>query len=501
MTDRRALLRNSLAIAATAPAQSVPAEQRDTRFDYTPSLQRRTRNVRDFGAKGDGVTDDTEAFNRATQADAEWSWEMLAAIIVPAGRYRVAGTVFLRKGQSLIGEGLSTYIDAAGAQRSTFIMGRRRDGKRGTEDPGGLPVRIERMMGLGGAASEGFIYATIPGFQISTLFLTAVGLGIEIEAADGIVSDIEIDQCLTAILMRNSQNIVLSNLNLYLANYGLSLAGNSRDIAVVNATFCYTRYAAILLGDGARDITSVSITGCVFTNNVPYETFEGYIYSRASHSDILVTGCTFRNAPDFAIRQGAGTDLSLTVHGCIFDGQRTNPDYNQSLSPKGIRTGHGRFVIASCTFRRMASNAISVGSGLITLDVDGGVIEDVEGSAIRVDGEPSGAIVIRNLRGVARVTAEGSDHGIELPWLGARARWHLTINGRDPSAPTPAAQFLIAVGPSGPVVHTIWSMGAPALLNVSGNQAPGGEKAALRVEVASRQFGSTAPAADVSVHA
>ena len=356
-------------------------------------------------------------------------------------------------------------------------------------------------MGLGGAASEGFIYATIPGFQISTLFLTAVGMGIEIEAADGIVSDVEIDQCLTAIFVRNSQNLVFSNLNLYLANYGLSLAGNSRDIAIVNATFCYTRYAAILLGDGARDITSVSVTGCIFTNNVPYDTFEGYIYSRASHSDVLVTGCTFRNAPAYAIQQGAGTNLTLTIHGCVFDGQRTNPDYNQSLSPKGIRTGHGQFVVAGCTFRRIISDAISIGPGLITLDVDGGVIEDVAGSAFSIDGEPSGAIAIRHMRGLARITTEGGDHGITLPWLGIRARWQITINGRDINALTHAAQFLVAVGPSGPLTHTIWSMGAPTTLIALGNQAPNGEKNKLHLKVPSRQFGPSAPSADVSVHA
>lgn len=465
----------------------------------------RTRNVRDFGAKGDGVTDDTEAFNRATEADVEWSWDLLCSIIVPAGRYRIAGTVFLRKGQSLIGEGLSTYIDAAGAKRSTFIMGRRRDNSRGVEDPGGLPVRVERLMGLGGAPDQGFIYATIPGFQISALFLTAVGLGIEIEAADGIVSDVEIDQCLTGILIRNSQNVILSNLNMYLANYGISFAENCRDITISNSILCYSKFAGILLGDGANNITSVSVMGCIFTNNVPYETFEGYIYSRASNSDLLVTGCIFRNSPNYAVSQGAGVGLSISLHGCLFDGQRTNPDYNQSLTPKGIRTGHGRFSLVNCAFRHLASEAIHIGTGLLSLDVEGGAIEGVTRDAIVVDGDPAGPIAIRNMRGLAQVRTAGNEHGVTLPWLGKRSRWQVTINGRDADAPTMTAHFMVAAKPEGPAAQMLWSMGASATAAVSATIPAGAAAAAsgraLVLRLDARQFGTTAPAVDVSGHA
>jgi hypothetical protein len=465
-----------------------------------------TRNVRDFGAKGDGITDDTEAFNRATEADVEWSWDLLCSIIVPAGRYRIAGTVFLRKGQSLIGEGLSTYIDAAGAKRSTFIMGRRRDNNRGVEDPGGLPVRVERLMGLGGAPDQGFIYAAIPGFQISALFLTAVGLGIEIEAADGIISDVEIDQCLTGILIRNSQNVVLSNLNLYLANYGITFAGNCRDIGIVNSILCYSKFAAILLGDGVENITSISVTGCIFTNNVPYETFEGYIYSRASNSDLLVTGCIFRNSPGYAVNQGAGVELSMSLHGCLFDGERTNPDYNQSLTPKGIRTGHGRFSLFNCTFRRLASEAIHIGAGLLSLDVEGGVVEEIARDVIIVDGDPAGPVAIRNMRGLAQVRTVGNEHSVTLPWLGKRSRWHVTINGRDADAPTMAAQFMIAAKREGPAAQMLWSAGANAAMAVSttiiaGDSAVATAGRGLKLRLDARQFGATAPVVDISGHA
>ncbi|QHL90229.1 hypothetical protein GVO57_04485 [Sphingomonas changnyeongensis] len=445
--------RTALALAALPALSSARA----TSTSANPAS--RTFNVRDFGAKGDGVTDDTEAFNRAARADAEWSWDLLSSIIVPAGRYRITGTVFLRKGQSLIGEGLSTYIDATGAQRSTFVMGRRRDANRGTEDPGGLPVRIERLMGLGGAADQGFIFAAIPGFQISGLFLTAVGLGIEIEAADGIISDIEIDQCLTAFLIRNSQNLVLSNLNLYLANYGVRFDSRCRDVTISNSGFFYTRYAAILLNDGAREIDAVSIAGCTFANNIPYDTFAGYIYSRASASDVLVTGCTFRNAPGYAVNQGAGTDLLMSVQGCVFDGQRTNAVYDQSPSPKGLHLRNGRFLVSNCVFRRMPEDAIRIGAGGGSLSVEGGTIEDMRGDPIIAAETANWTICIRNLSGLARISPNRDGLAVSMPWLGPQTRWQATVLAGGGGGTLTAAQLLVSAAGNGIAAEPVWTAG------------------------------------------
>jgi len=48
-------------------------------------------SVRLFGAKGDGVTDDTKAFQRAIDATAE------GAIRVPRGRYVITDFVYIRR--------------------------------------------------------------------------------------------------------------------------------------------------------------------------------------------------------------------------------------------------------------------------------------------------------------------------------------------------------------------------------------------------------------------
>jgi hypothetical protein len=65
-----------------------------------------TTSVRDFGAVGDGLADDTLAFQAALAASAD--------VHVPPGTWRVAGTITLAHGRRLHGAGQASVIKAAG---------------------------------------------------------------------------------------------------------------------------------------------------------------------------------------------------------------------------------------------------------------------------------------------------------------------------------------------------------------------------------------------------
>lgn len=483
---RTALLVTSLAAAAVAGGASAPAA--------APMANRASRNVRDYGAMGDGVTDDTEAFNRATQADAEWSPTLATAILVPAGRYRITDSVYLRRGQSLLGEGVSTLIDAGGARGSTFILGRRRSGAaRGEADPGGLPVLAASLLGLGGNAEHGFFYISVEGFQLRNLFLSAVGLGLEIEASDGIVSDVAIDQCLSGVHMRRSQNNVFQNLNIFSANYGITFGELCRDIVVANAIFSYTRYASVLLAENATDITSIKLANCTFTSNEQYETFIGHIHSRATRSDIQISSCTFRNMPGPAIWQGTGVGLTVDMHNCILDGRRTNPTYAQSGRSSGIRTGHGSFFINGCNFRNLQAEAIQIAAGLERLTVEGGAV-DGGLLAIKVDDGVSGALTVRNMQGMAEVRGAAEGHSVLLPDLGPRTHWQLDVVSRDPNAGVPSARFTVSNRRGRPT----WHSGAPDGTGAKLRQAADGR---LSLLLPRAQFGDATPAVEASAYA
>jgi hypothetical protein len=404
-------------------------------------------NVKDFGAAADGVTDDTEAFNRATRATDPWTEDLAVAIKVPAGRYRIAGTVYVRRGQSLFGEGFSTFIDARGATASTFVLGRRQEGERGTADPSGLPISMESLMALGGSPTTGLIYVALEGFQIRNLFLSAVGVGLEIEGADGIVSNITVDQCLNGISLKNSQNVVLDNLTFYLANFGITIDSRCADVVISNSIFSYTRHASVLLADKAHDISAVRLSGCLFTSNEPFSTFLANVYCRASSSDLQIDGCTFRNMAGYAIWQAAGIDLTMDVRGCVIDGRRTNPVYDQSMKSAGIRTGFGSFTINDCHFRNLQAEALSVGVGFAALTVYGGTIARSVDTPILVDPGASGAVRVRDVEGVARIDNMGDERRLLLPSLGSRTHWQVTVATRDPAQMIPI-QLLLDTQPS-----------------------------------------------------
>lgn len=62
-------------------------------------------NVKDFGAKGDGVTDDTEAFNKAIAATDN------GAVYIPEGTYRVTNVIYIKKPNLVLrGSGPDTTV-------------------------------------------------------------------------------------------------------------------------------------------------------------------------------------------------------------------------------------------------------------------------------------------------------------------------------------------------------------------------------------------------------
>ena len=61
-------------------------------------------NVKDFGVKGDGVTDDTDAINELFE-------NMNGSFYFPAGTYNITGTIFLPGNSEMYGDGDLTVID------------------------------------------------------------------------------------------------------------------------------------------------------------------------------------------------------------------------------------------------------------------------------------------------------------------------------------------------------------------------------------------------------
>ncbi len=74
-------------------------------------------SVKDYGAVGDGVTDDTVAINKALATGSD-------TVIIPAGTYKVSGTLLIPVYTTLIGNGRDTVItpSSSGVFTSNFVV-------------------------------------------------------------------------------------------------------------------------------------------------------------------------------------------------------------------------------------------------------------------------------------------------------------------------------------------------------------------------------------------
>jgi hypothetical protein len=310
-------------------------------------------SVLDFGADPTGVADSTAAFNLATNAahagTGLFDQDFPGGVFVPAGVYKLSGTVYVHKGQHLYGVGAgASKIDASGmtgASVPVFKMGFSASG----EDVGGLAPEISEIWCYGGPVSYPVIEATVAGAFIHDVFMTSPGIGIRITGGDILVSNVIIDQAQKGIELAG-QNNCISDVLFYNMNYGIYISSNTFDCQINNCHFEYQEFTDIIFDTAATNIQNVTIQGCQFVTNEQYSTKVATIDIRSAGSSITIQGCQFRNGKGFAIAKTTGIGGNITVYNCVFNGLKTNPAYAQSTTAAGIDISFANFNISNCQF-------------------------------------------------------------------------------------------------------------------------------------------------------
>lgn len=353
--------------------QEAAANTVITNYAYPPG------NVLRYGADPTGTLDSSLAFNRATFAT-YGSWvpnERPWVVHVPAGKYRIDSTVYVRSGVAILGEGMATYIEGNSFGPGTadmFIMGWGLISGVPTMDSGGYPPELANMFFNGGPSGGGAcVHQNFPGGLIHDCWFAAPGLGINL--AGGYVYDCEIDLGLVGMKIGPSTNQTVSNVRFFNQNFCLDFDVASTDIAdciISGCTFEYPKIAAVQLGTGAAKVRGLKFVGCDFTNND--QTFPAYVTQVSiTNADCLVefNQCTFHNWKDFALSiQTTGT---VICKGCVFDRLKTHTSYQQSTTAGVATISQGTLTLSDCDFLNLANYAVSMtGASLITVNVVGG---------------------------------------------------------------------------------------------------------------------------------
>ena len=279
-------------------------------------IQDSTVNVRMFGAKGDGTTDDTAAF----QASADWSDPVsgrAGTVKVPVGIYLIDSVRLTRGGQKWFGEGHLergadyqtksgvVLLHKIGATGDMFEFG-----KPGTGVPGASSFTFENMVGVGH-----------PDLNIrNPVAISAVNATNRLEFTVPIWSGFK----LAGGSGYTTASVSISGDGSGAAATATVSAGKVTKITVTNPGSGYTSATATITGDGTGATAKVTIRNGVvdrvrvegFASPKGGDPYYGFVHFWSNTTNFLGSGML--QAMDFSTgvcTLRSGTDNYATVYG------------------------------------------------------------------------------------------------------------------------------------------------------------------------------------------
>lgn len=237
-------------------------------------------NVLDYGAKGDGVTDDTAAIIKALDALPPTGGTLFFP--TPSSRYLITGTIPLRSNVEYVGEGSEIYMESNPNGSGRVMLGGN-DTKNNILIEGLVFRSSNDYLGPVGSYYENqyisnntaIKFSRTSNLIIRDVYVDSMMYGFKIDSADN--SDILIDNftvvnTMTGGYLSNSRNVTIVNsyfdstgaTNSHLHNIYISL--NTFNITVDNTYFTNTPGAALHLYHPTTALIGGTFTNLTFDN-------------------------------------------------------------------------------------------------------------------------------------------------------------------------------------------------------------------------------------------
>jgi hypothetical protein len=290
--------------------------------------------VLDFGAKGDGVTDDTDAIQQIINAKA-------GSIRFPAGSYRISKPLVVELDKvgfaSFVGDGSARLIMAGPGAAIRFVGTH----LTGSADPKSVKAEVwdrQRMPTVEGVAITGE-HAEADGIEaIGTFQFTARG--------------VHIRKCRHGIhLVNRNRNVLIDGCHIY-ENSGIGVFYDGANLHQSNISASHISYCGgggVVVRGG--DVRNIHISGCDIeanmvanqppTANVLLDCADGSV------GEVAITGCTIQHSKKvpgsanirvlgrgFAMRQGQRMQFNC---GNVTIGDNVLSDVQMNIHLVGVR--------------------------------------------------------------------------------------------------------------------------------------------------------------------
>jgi hypothetical protein len=346
--------------------QGLTTADLDTR--YPPG------NVLRYGADPTGVLDSSAAFNLATRDDYHipeetgiYDKNFNPEVIVPGGEYLLKSTVYVHKGQHLRGAGdgatrfnCDEFIDI---NAWVFVLGESSLSGAEQYDSGGLAPEISGIWTVGGPDNAGIITCGSAGVTIHNMFITTANNGVRMFSSDGRLTNVQIDLCHTGLIIGGHSHII-SNILIYRTWTGIQTYSpndtNCSDNIFSNIQFYYISQKGIIFNAGLTHMNN-TFSNCQFSLNAQYVDFDAFIFMNCDGAkNTVFSDCLFTNMKGPAYKDFNNTGNETSFMDCIFEGNKSVPNYIQGTTAFAAAVGTGKALFQGCQFRHLLAAPVYV---------------------------------------------------------------------------------------------------------------------------------------------